>query len=245
MKTLVIIDDEQDARVLLRRMVGDCSSDFQVAAEACSVQESIAMLAANPPDAVLLDIQLRDGTGFDLLAHFPQPTFQIIFITAYDDFAVKAFQYNALDYLLKPIDADDLCRVLHKVRQQQPLQHFQQQLDQLRHTIQDKHLQKIVLSTAEGLHIVPFNELIRLESDGTYTTFFTTKERILVTRTIGDYESLTESGPFFRVHQSHIVNLHFVRKVLRKDGDYALLQDGSQVPIARRRKEAFIEMVMK
>ena len=135
--------------------------------------------------------------------------------------------------------------MLHKIRQQQPFDHFQQQLDQLRHTMHDNRLQKIVLSTAEGLHIVPFNELIRLESDGTYTTFFTTKERILVTRTIGDFEDLTENGPFFRVHQSHIVNLHFVRKVLRKDGDYALLQDGSQVPIARRRKEAFIEMVMK
>lgn len=104
-------------------------------------------------------------------------------------------------------------------------------------------VQRIILSTAEGLHIVPFIELIRLESDGNYTTFFTTQERILVTTCLGAFEHLTESGPFFRTHQSHIVNLHFVRKVLREDGGCVVLQDGSRVPIARRRKEAFVKLL--
>lgn len=241
MRNLIIVDDERDTRLLLRRMIADCSADFRIIAEATNVQEAIPLLAATTPDAVFLDIQMQDGTGFDLLKHFPQPSFQIIFITAYNEFAVKAFQYNALDYLLKPLDMEDLHRVLNKIQQKRSLSDFQQQIDELRQTFQDNRLQKIILSTNKGLHIVPFNELIRLESEGTYTTFFTTaKEHILVTHTIGDFENLTTLGPFFRVHQSHIVNLNFVRKVLKEDGGYVLMQGGSKIPIARRRKEEFI-----
>lgn len=123
------------------------------------------------------------------------------------------------------------------------LQQFPINKDNLPYSIPEKRQQKIILSTAEGLHIVLLNELIRLQSDGSYTTFFTPRERIVVSQSIGDFEALIETGPFFRVHQSHIINLQFVHKVLREDGGYALMQDGQQIPLARRRKEEFIKVL--
>jgi two-component system LytT family response regulator len=209
--------------------------------EAGSVAEAKLLLAHFSPDALLLGVQLSDGTGFDLLDATRSLHSQIIFLAQDTDFACRAFQYNALDYLLKPLQDGELCRVLEKVRRNEPDHGISRQLHLLLRGAQPRPLDKLVLHLAEGIHILPLNETIRLESDGCYTTFYTTHgERIVVTRSIGDYEHLTDNSHFFRVHQSHIVNLQFVRKVIREDGGFAVLDSGVKIPIARRRKEEFI-----
>lgn len=241
MTKILIIASDPIFRKELRSLIGTCDPECQVMEEAGSIAEAKPLLAAFSPDAILLDAQLPDGTGFDLLDACPGAAFQVIFLADNSDFACKAFQYNALDYLLKPLPPGELCRVLEKVHLSEPDQGVARQLHLLLRGAQPRHLDKLVLHLAEGIHILPLSDTIRLESDGCYTTFHTTQgERIVVTRSIGDYEHLTDNSNFFRVHQSHIVNLHFVRKVLREDGGFAVLDSGVKIPIARRRKDEFL-----
>lgn len=188
---------------------------------------------------------MGDGTGFDLLHAFPDPAFHLVFITAYDQFAVRAFQFNALHYLLKPIGPSNLATVFEKInRLEQHSSWQQQQLEGVRQAIQKKKLKKIILPNARGLYVVPLKELVRLESKDGVTVFQTTRDRITVSNSIGEYEYLTEIRPFFRVHQSHIVNLNFVRSVMREDGGYIIMEDNSHIPLARRRRDDFIKALM-
>ena len=240
MTKILIIASDPAFRTELRSLIGTCDPECQVMEEAGSIADARPLLAALSPDAILLDAQLPDGTGFDLLDACQGAAFQVIFLADNSDFACKAFQYNALDYLLKPLQAGELCRVLEKVHRREPSDILSRQLQLLLRGSQQKHLDKLVLHIAEGIHILPLNETIRLESDGCYTSFYTAGgERIVVTRAIGEFDHLTADGTFFRVHQSHIVNLNYVRKVLKEDGGFVVLDSGMKVPIAGGGRTSF------
>ena len=254
---LILIDDEADARQLLRSMLKGYS-DCKILAEASSLKEASILLKNTQPDIVFLDIELTDGTGFELLAQFPKPSFDIIFVTAYDRFALKAFHCNAIDYILKPVTPDDLKRVLHKIRLNQRSQDdFHKQLQTLMHSVHQRKHEKLVLSTSDGMHFLPLSEIIYLKSEGNYTTVFTEKkEHIMVSQNLGAFDYLDahndqsiiysdSGGGFFRTHQSFIVNLKAVRQFLKhKDGDFAVMSDNTKIPIARRKKDAFLEAMM-
>jgi two-component system, LytTR family, response regulator len=243
MKRIAIIDDEADARQGLRSLV-ELIPDIEIAGEADSVESGFVMLRDTRPNAVFLDISMNDGTGFDLLDRFPKPPFQIVFITAHDEFALRAFRYNALDYLMKPIDPQELLRAVERIGAGFRMEDLARQLDELLKDIRQRKLEKIALHTQEGLTYLRVNEIVHLQSDGSYTTFFTqNRERHVVSRSIREYEDLLSGDGFFRIHQSHIINLHFVKRVLREDGGYVEVATGAKLPIARRRKEEFLKLL--
>ncbi len=245
MLSVAIIDDEPAARLLIRTILEARRPDVYIAGEAGSVEEGISLLQKTTPDLLLLDIALKDGTGFDLLNRWTGQLFQVILITAFDTFAVKAFRYSALDFLVKPFDPEDLVAAVDKATRQMS-EWLPRQLANLLTTQHKQVFEKIALPSAEALHLVTVKDILRLESDAGYTTVFVFGgERILVSRTIKDFEELLPENSFFRVHQSHIINLHFAQKVLREDGGYVLLSDGAKLPISRRRKEEFMEALLR
>ncbi|MBL7813422.1 MAG: response regulator transcription factor [Saprospiraceae bacterium] len=249
MLSVCIIDDEQDARILLREMLKEFAPDWRIIGEANSAETAVELLKTTQPDAVFLDIDLKDGTGFDVLTALPPPQYSIIFATAFNQFAIKAFQFNALDYILKPIEVNDLKRVVNKIKKGQSKNDFQQQISTLLASNKNKKIEKLVLNTTEGMYFLPIKEVLRLESSGNYTTIQTISgERIVVSTNLGNFDYLTSefdpSESFFRIHQSHIIRVSSVRKIQKiSDGEFIVLENGDTIPIARRRKEAFLAMM--
>jgi two-component system LytT family response regulator len=243
MKRIAIIDDEIDARQSLKTLLTDLCPDVEVCGEADGVESAYLLIRQQKPEVILLDISMEDGTGFDLLDKFPNPAFQVIFITAHDDFALKAFRYNALDYLLKPINPVELAQTIDRINTD-TTDNYSAQINNMLENTRTKRLAKIMLSSMEGMVFISVDQIIRLESDSSYTTFnMLNKERHTVSRPMIDFEDLFTKDDFFKLHQSHIVNLAFVKKILREDGGYALMEDGSKVPISRRRKDEFMEVM--
>lgn len=248
-----IIDDEYDARFLLREMLSDLVPDCRIIGEANSKATAIKLLQNVQPDAVFLDIDLKDGTGFDVLKALAPPQYPIVFATAFNQFAIRAFQVNALDYVLKPIEKAELKRVTDKICNGQSTSDFQKQITELLATAQNRKIDKLVLHTAEGIYFLPIQDILRLESSGNYTTVETIKgEKILVSSNLGNFEHLTSdfsenkwaSELFFRVHQSHIIRISKVRQLLKQpDGDFVVLDNGAKVPVARRRRDAFLSIM--
>lgn len=237
---VVIIDDEpairKDIQALMQQQPG-----FIVVGTCSSVQEAHTIIPATQPDLLLLDIELHDGTGFDILRSLEPLTCKVIFITAYNDHAIKAIKYGALDYLMKPLDEEELRQALDKMqRAHMP----QPQADQL--SVAMGHLQKggmhnrIVLRSQQYLQVVPFEEIIYCQSDAGYTTFFLTDNRkVVVSKSIKEYEELLPSGWFLRPHQSYLINHHFIDRY-HKDG-YLVLRNGTEIPVSTRRKDFVIE----
>lgn len=235
---VVIIDDEpairKDTQALLQQQPG-----FIVAATCGSVQEAKILIPATQPDLLLLDIELQDGTGFDILQQV-EIHCRVIFITAYHEYAIRAIKYGALDYLLKPLDEEELKAALDKVRRSSLDQPQQEQLALAKQSFQQQGMQnRIVLRSQQYLQIVPFEEILYCQSDAGYTTFFLTDQRkIVVSKSIKDYEELLPNW-FIRPHQSYLVNHNYIDRY-HKDG-YLVLRNGVEIPVATRRKEIIIE----
>jgi two-component system, LytTR family, response regulator len=235
---VVIIDDEpairKDVQTLMQQQPG-----FMVVGACGSVQEATIIIPATQPDLLLLDIQLLDGTGFDILQSLEQPC-KVIFITAYHDYALKAIKFGALDYLLKPLDEEELKTALDKIRKSDIQQPQKDQLDIARQSFQQGGLQnRIVLRSQQYLQVVPFLEIIYCHSDTGYTTFFLTDNRkIVVSKSIKEYEELLPDY-FMRPHQSYLVNHHFIDRY-HKDG-YLVLRNNAEIPVSTRRKDYVIE----
>ncbi|GJM33551.1 MAG: DNA-binding response regulator [Saprospiraceae bacterium] len=243
MKRIAIIDDESDARQSLKILINSLCPDVEICGEAGSVESGYILIRKSQPHGVLLDISMEDGTGFDLLDKFPNPSFQVIFTTAHDDFALKAFRYHALDYLLKPTNPVELAQAIDRVTVELP-EDFPARISNLLESTRNGRLDKIALTSLEGMVFLHLDQIVHLESDGSYTTFYLlNQERHLISRPMKDFEDLLSEDGFFKLHQSHIVNLSFVKKILREEGGYALMEDGCKVPIARRRKEEFLEVM--
>lgn len=243
MKRIAIIDDEYDARESLKMLIGTLCPDVEICGEADSVRQGYAMIRQTNPEGVLLDISMEDGTGFDLLDKFPKTTFQVIFTTAHDDFALKAFRYHALDYLLKPINPVDLAQSIDRVKNTLP-EDFSTRISNLLESTRTGELRKLTLTSQEGMIFLRLDQIAHLESEGSYTTFYLlNQERHVVSRPMKEFEDILPPNEFFKLHQSHLVNLSLVKKVLREEGGYALMENGCKVPIARRRKEEFLEVM--
>jgi len=245
LKRVLIIDDEMDARSVLKKYLADYCPRHDVVGEASGVEEAFRLIREVQPDLLFLDIEMGDGTGFDLLDRFPSLNFHVVFTTAFDDFALKAFKYSAVDYLLKPIAPEDFIQAIDRASQKQ-IQNLGHLMQMVQAPEPKKVFEKIALPSQEGLTLMDLKDIVRLQSDGGYTTFWDNSgEQCLVSRTIGEYEELLPDGQFLRVHSSHLINLDCVKKFLREDGGFALMADGSKVPVARRRKEQFVELLRR
>ena len=240
MLSIAIIDDEKNARDTLRILLTELCPDVRILGEADGVAKGVELIKEMKPDAIFLDIKMNDGTGFDLLDHFPEPNFSIVFTTAYDEYALEAIKRNALDYLVKAINPDELLAAVAKLKEKE--QGINQRLLSLMQSINNKEEEKIALSSSEGWSFWKLSEILRLESSSNMTTFYNvTGTKIMVSRTLKEFENTLPKDQFFRTHNSHIVNRKYVTQILREDGGYALLKDNTKVPISRRRLGDFLE----
>ncbi|HPF91579.1 MAG TPA: LytTR family DNA-binding domain-containing protein, partial [Flavobacteriales bacterium] len=218
---LAIVDDEAPARANLRAALGTIPMELEVVGEAHDVESAITLIGETRPDVVLLDIWLGDGTGFDVLERLAQGVTRVIFVTAFDHHAVRAFKSGAVHYLLKPVVRADLQEALERVGALPPV--TDADLEQARAILTDR----ITVPTSEGFHVLAPAEIVRCESDGNYTRFHLAQgEKVLASRTLKEFDALLEPYGFMRVHLSHLVNLAQVRMYLHRDGGTLLLRDG-------------------
>ncbi|MFT4737115.1 MAG: two-component system LytT family response regulator [Cyclobacteriaceae bacterium] len=237
----LIIDDEKNARDAIREMLQLMFDDIVVCGEAEGVNSGIHLIRETQPEMIFLDIKMKDGTGFDLLRRLEKPDFSVIFLTAFEQYAVKAFRYAATDYLLKPVVPEDLVAAVTKARKNKAsaLLALDTLLENLQH-YQPAH-RKMVLKTTESIHLVNPQDIIRCEGSGNYTHFYTLdQQKLTISKPLKEYDDLLVAQQFMRVHQSHLVNLHHVQKVDKREGITLIMADGEVVPVAVRRKEALL-----
>ncbi len=244
----IIIEDDEILRKGLHQMLQLYAPNFEVIAEAETVDSAVEHLSSLQPDVIFLDIMLIGGTGFDVLKNYQDkngfPKFQIVFITAFEEYAVKAFRMSALDYLLKPIDPDELKAVIAKIEKtKSPSQEsFELLIEQLG---KQKTTKKIALSTAEGIHIVVIDDIVYAQSDSNYTTFvLNNKKQIIVSKPLKEYEELLADKGFLRIHQSYLVNISYAQ-FFDKIEHTLQLNTNAVLPVASRKKELLLQTINK
>ena len=240
---VLIVDDEAPAREILQEMLGERGA-VTVVGESADGFQAVRAVADLNPDLVFLDIKMKKGTGFDLLEQIKQPTFEVIFATAFDQYAIRAFQFSAFGYLLKPIKSRDLGDLLQRFeeRRKPEAKEVENRLKVLVSQYQgESEIRRIVISHMQGFEVVALDQIVRLESDNNISHFFMAEgKRITSSKTLKEYEELLEDFGFYRVHQSHIINLNFVKGYRKTDGGIINMQDGSQVPVSRARRAGFM-----
>jgi two-component system, LytTR family, response regulator len=242
----IIIDDEKTSRDTLVGLLRRYCKNVEVVAEAEGYLSGIETIRKFKPDVIFLDIQMPDGSGFKMLEDIGDIDFEVIFSTAFDQYAIKAIKYSALDYLLKPINPEDLINSIEKLEAKMLKGKDNTNVKFLLDTIKSPNLdtKKIVLSTAEGMHIVDIDNIIRCESEDYYTKFFLKDgKKIMVSRTLKENEELLSEFNFIRPHKSHLINLKYVKSFLRMDGGSIVMTDGSNVPVSRRKREQILDII--
>ncbi|WP_430405385.1 LytR/AlgR family response regulator transcription factor [Fluviicola sp.] len=235
---ILIIDDEKIARENCRMVLSHSGINDLVVREADSVASALQEIENFNPDLLLLDIQLHDKTGFDILQAIAPRYIPTIFITAYNDFALKAFQVSALDYLLKPFDPSELTAAILKAQKRIQNDKILEQLDVFRQQFKPEEPKQMVLNTADVLHIVAIDDITYCLADGAYTHFFfVDRKEILVSKTLAHFESIINSTHFIRTHQSYLVNMRHVTQFDKRNGGFLILPNGIEIPVSTRKKE--------
>lgn len=236
----VLVDDEVAARNSLARLLLIFCPTVEIVGEASGITDGFKLINQKMPDLVFLDIEMEEGSGFDLLALFSETPFRIIFVTAHDGYAVKAFRANALDYLLKPVDPELLVLAVRKQSQFSLDNSYQLKVANL---VKSRHLiDKIVLPCSDGLIFQSVSEVVHIEADDNYTHFFlTTGKHFLISKTLKDVETLLPADGFCRVHKSHLVNISHIERFVNRDGGYLILSNNKQVPVSKRKKQEFLD----
>lgn len=241
MISIAVIDDESKARETIINILALSNENLNIIGEADSVQSGFELISCKQPDLVLLDIHLMDGTGFDLLKKFETINFKVIFITAHEEHAVKAFKFSALDYILKPLTAGELLSAVEKVKDLKHKEETELKLSAFLSNL-DK-IKKIVLKTAESIHIVQVKNIIRCEADVNYTTFYLdNNDKLLVSKTLKEYSELLEPSGFYRTHQSHLVNLDHILRYDKTEGGHLVMDDESIVPVSSRKRDELFKV---
>ncbi len=242
----IIIEDEKRSRETLFGLLKMYCKNVEIVGEAENVQEGLMLIRQQSPDVVFLDIQMPDGSGFKLLEQIADIKFDVIFTTAYDQFAIKAIRYSALDYLLKPIYPEDLIRAVKKAEKNKQILKSNENIKVLLENINlpPAESPKIILSTSEKINVVKVDDIVRCESDNYYSMFyFTNGKRLLVSKTLKEQEELLSGHNFIRPHKSHLVNVKYIKSYIKSDGGMILMENGSKVPVSRRKKEHIIEII--
>ncbi len=238
----VIIDDVAQARDNLKTDISSYCDEVEIIGEADGVVSGAKLIKETKPQLVFLDIQMQDGSGFDLLEILPDLDFKVIFTTASDEYAIKAFKFSATDYLLKPVDPDELMAAVEKAHDQTT---DKASIDLLKDKMSSKkEFKRLALHTLDKIHIVEITDIVRCESSVNYTTFFFTDgKKLLVTKTLKEYDTMLSDKGFYRVHQSHLINVNLVKEFVKTDGGYLVMKDGSNVPVSTRKKAVVMDMI--
>ena len=242
----VIIEDEERSTIVLQNLLETYCPDVEVVGNATSVQDGIKTVNALQPDILFLDVQIVGGTGFDILEKLNNTRVSVIFTTAYDHYALKAFKFSAIDYLLKPIDIDELKIAVKKVTAPNQQAEDEFKIKNLLSNIKNPSEDPVLLvSTLEAVEFVRIREIIRCEAQGAYTQLILKDTKsVMVSKVIKEFEFLLQEYGFYRVHQSHLINLREVRKYIKSE-NYLLMRDGAQIQLARSRKDDFFNVLHK
>ena len=244
---VLIIDDEEHMRDTLGKLLTRHCPEVKILGTAADVKGGISLIQELKPDIVLLDIQMKDGTGFDLLASFPVIDFKIIFITAFDKYALQAFKFSAIDYIMKPVNpqllVEAIARAGHLIQE-----HFNLQLQALETHLKpfSNQNKKVIVKTTECIHLLELSNIVCCESDNSYTTIHTTTgENIMVSKTLKEYDELFSGFGFHRVHKSHLINLKYIKRFDRQDGGYIVLSNDLKIPVASRKRDEVLKLLEK
>lgn len=239
----VLIDDEKIVLESLGMLLADHCPDVTVIGTADSFKEGIRLLQEKDPDLVFLDIEMPHGSGFDLLEKFPDRTFDVIFVTAHSHYAIKAFKFSAVDYILKPVDVQELNNAINQIkRYRMSGRNTFQRYKVLEENLKSQGPIRLAIPTSAGLDFIAVKDILRIQAEGRYSTIFMLDSRsMLVTKNLGEFFKLLRDSGFFRSHHSHLVNIEHVSKYLHRDGGVIVLRDGSKVPLARSRKDDFFK----
>jgi two-component system LytT family response regulator len=244
MLTAILVDDMPSALELLKSDIQSNSFDIEIIGTAKSVVEAAKLLRKTTPDILFLDIMLGDGTGFDLLEIFPDLKSKIIFVTASDEYAIRAFKFAAIDYVLKPYSLEELKNSIDKAKQH--LHPDKERLGILRNTLSKSNQtpQKISLHTLEKISVVDVDDIIRCESDSNNTLFYLNNgQKIFVTKTLKYFADMLKELGFIRTHQSHLVNLQYIKEFIKSEGGYIMLKNGSNIPVSMRKRAEVVETI--
>ncbi|MEM6802230.1 MAG: LytTR family DNA-binding domain-containing protein [Bacteroidota bacterium] len=238
----ILVDDESGNRENLRSLLESYCPQIEIMAEADSAVSAMDVIQEHKPQLLFLDIEMPNGNGFDLLSRLDRIDFEIIFVTAFNKYALKAIKFCALDYILKPIDILDLKSAVQKaekrVLEQNQSQSWQVFLDNQK----SQNNPKIALPSGNQIDYIPIAEIIRCRGEGNYTHFhLQTGKALMVSKTLKEFEELLKEHRFIRVHQSHLINVRFVKSYVKSDGGYLRMEDQSEIPISRQRKEYVLE----
>lgn len=240
----ILIDDEVHCLDTLNMLITDFCPEVQVMERCGSAKQGLDAVAKHQPAMIFLDIEMPVMNGFEFLEQFKEISFAIIFTTSYDQYAIKAIRFSALDYLLKPIDPKELIAAVRKVQTQKQLpapEQFQMLMNQIKH--KEGGFSKIAIPTSEGFELIPADQVIRCEADDNYThLYLKNKTKIVACRTLKEMEEqLQDYSSFIRVHHSYVVNLNEVNKYIRGEGGYLVMSDGSTVNVSRSRKDSLLK----
>lgn len=241
----LIIDDEKDARFVLRSLIEKNSEKITILGEADGIETGLKAIEEFKPDVVFLDVQMRTGTGFDLLTKLDEINFELIFVTAHNQYAVDAFKFSAFGYLLKPIRLRELNPIIEKLEKHliESKKNTHQRIQVLIENYgKQGEIEKLIIANTEGFQVVKINNIIRLEGDGNYTHFILISEkRITTSKNLGEYEDLLKDHGFFRIHQSTMISLRHVVGYQKADGGRVMMIDGKDFKVSRYRKNDFLK----
>ena len=246
MTRAIIIDDESRSRETLQEMLKLYCPKVEVVAEGMDVQSGMAAIRSHNPDLVFLDIKMPDGSGFDLLRQLMPVNFKVIFITAYEEYAIKAFKFNAVDYITKPVDPDELQQAVQKATLTLDAENINGRLKKMLDDYSksnNNESRKLILKTAEAIHILDTDDIVRCESDSNYTNFIINNdEKIMISKSIKEFAEFLEEHNFFRVHQSHLINLDYLKR-FKKDDLVCILKDNTEVPVSFRKRNELLRIL--
>ncbi len=241
----IVIDDELNGRIALKQKLQDYCPAVRVVAEAENGREGMEMIRQHQPQLVFLDIEMPEMDGFAMLANITDKKFHLVFTTAYDQYAIKAIKYSAFDYLLKPIDIDELIATIQRLAGEPVPDITGKKLETLEQNLLTKpFLNKLAVPTTEGLLFFDISHILRLEAQSNYTMInFDDQTKLMASRTLKDFEDILPTDTFFRIHNSHIINLNFIKKYIRGDGGQVEMKNGDNILVSRRKKDEFLKLI--
>ena len=243
MLNVVIVEDEHHNRENLKALLEEVPAPIKLLGEAATKAEAVDMIRAVKPDLVLMDIELNEGTGFDVLSELPKGGFEVVFTTAFEHYALRAIKFSSIDYLLKPINQNELNEAIDKARQKKDEVMQKRQLELLLSSLDHKQEQRnICLSTSEGIEFIKTTEILYCEASGSYTHFHLKgNHKLLVSKNLKEYALLLDDQDFMRVHNSYLINLKEVKRFVKSEGGYILMNNEANIPISAKKREEFLE----
>jgi len=239
----VVIEDEPKTREAITNIINRLCNGIEVVATGHNIKTGIDAIYTGRPDILLIDVELSDGNAFDILRHIFNIDFQVIFVTAHEGYALKAIKFNAFDYILKPFSVEELTTAVNNAAKEINRKKSEMYIESLLNSIDTRENKRIVLKTAEEIHLINISDIIHCEADSSYTHFYLKDgSQLTVSMHLKEYEELLKEYRFFRVHHSHLVNLNEVRKFHRINNAYVLMSNGRKIPVSSRKKEALLEV---